>query len=277
MLSQDPTKRADLKQFFADNDLYLYTANAFVYGVFKKQVIKEDVYEPDWQTPERREYTKQVASLLAELAPEGINPSIQSAPLGFKPKVTGDDVVETYTAQRHRRRRASGRAEEEDRQDGDARPRAGAALLSRDDRRDHQVFQEVPVLAARRPSAWRRRPGSTKPTPHRRCAKLHRAWSSTSATSRWATRTSRRRCRSWWTTACQIVKLQEAASMHIPDVTQETVDALQAFAKTIYLSQTCQLKDGKQPGSSTSRTRSRTGTRTPAHASGARTSTCRCS
>ena len=42
-----------------------------------------------------------------------------------------------------------------------------------------------------------------------------------------------------------IVKLQEAASMHIPDVTQKTVDALQTFAKTIYLSQTCQQKDGK--------------------------------
>jgi hypothetical protein len=41
-----------------------------------------------------------------------------------------------------------------------------------------------------------------------------------------------------------IVKLQEAASMHIPTVTQKTVDALQTFAKTIYLSQTCQLKDG---------------------------------
>ena len=45
-------------------------------------------------TPERREYTKQVADLLAELAPEGVNPSIQSAPLGFKPKVTGADVVD---------------------------------------------------------------------------------------------------------------------------------------------------------------------------------------
>jgi hypothetical protein len=43
----------------------------------------------------------------------------------------------------------------------------------------------------------------------------------------------------------QIVKLQEAASMYIPDVTQEKVDALQTFAKTIYLSQTCQKKDGK--------------------------------
>ena len=35
--------------------------------------------------------------ILAELAPEGINPSIQSAPLGFKPRVTGPDVVAAYT------------------------------------------------------------------------------------------------------------------------------------------------------------------------------------
>src|ERR1044072_6546372 len=66
MLSQDKTKVADLKQFLKDQDLYLYTANAFVYGVFKKQVIKEDVYEPAWQKPERREYTKKVANLLPE-------------------------------------------------------------------------------------------------------------------------------------------------------------------------------------------------------------------
>jgi hypothetical protein len=41
-----------------------------------------------------------------------------------------------------------------------------------------------------------------------------------------------------------IVKLQEAAAVYMPDVTQKTVDALQSFAKTIYLSQTCQQKDG---------------------------------
>jgi hypothetical protein len=49
-LSANPSKRAALKQFFADNDLYLYTANAFPYGAFKGQVIKEEVYEPDWRT-----------------------------------------------------------------------------------------------------------------------------------------------------------------------------------------------------------------------------------
>jgi len=42
----------------------------------------------------------------------------------------------------------------------------------------------------------------------------------------------------------QIVKLQEAASMHMPEVTPQTVAALQAFAQTIYLTQTCQQKEG---------------------------------
>ena len=145
-LSADPAKRATLKQFFADQDLYLYTANAFVYGVFKKQIIKEDVYEPDWQTPERRDYTKQVASLLAEIAPEGINPSIQSAPLGFKPKVTGDAVVEAYTNNVIDVVAHLVQAEEADRQDRDARPRARAALLPRNHGRDDHLLQELPVL-----------------------------------------------------------------------------------------------------------------------------------
>ena len=43
----------------------------------------------------------------------------------------------------------------------------------------------------------------------------------------------------------KITKLQEAASMSMPHVTKETIDALQAYAKTVYLSQTCQRKDGK--------------------------------
>ena len=159
----------DLKQFFKDQDLYLYTANAFVYGVFKKQVIKEDVYEPDWLTPERREYTKQVANLLAELAPEGVNPSIQSAPLGFKPKVTGPDIVDgvhgrtsstssrTWWSSRRRPARLS-----------DAGARAGAALLSRDDRRDDHLLPGATCSRRRRRSSWRRRPASMRRTRPRR-------------------------------------------------------------------------------------------------------------
>src|SRR5215831_3479284 len=90
-------ERDKLKAFLKDQDLYVYTANAFVYGVFKNTRVKENVYEPDWRTAERREYTKQVADILADICPAAVTPSIQTAPLGFKPRVTGPDVVEAFT------------------------------------------------------------------------------------------------------------------------------------------------------------------------------------
>ena len=51
-----------------------------------------------------RIYTMTVADVLAEIAPETVDPSIQTAPLGFKPNVTGPEKVAAYTAQRAARR-----------------------------------------------------------------------------------------------------------------------------------------------------------------------------
>jgi len=243
MLSQDPTKRADLKQFFKDQDLYLYTANAFVYGVFKKQVIKEDVYEPDWITPERREYTKQVANLLAELAPEGVNPSIQSAPLGFKPKGTGPDIAKAYTANvvdvvAHlvKLEKDTGKIVTLG-----LEPEPRCYLETTDEtityfqdylfapQTAEQLAKKAGINAADAAAAMKKFMGVVFDIGHQSVgyedipASLHKLVAA----------------------GVPIVKLQEAASMHIPDVTQEKVDALQKFAKTIYLSQTCQLKDGK--------------------------------
>jgi hypothetical protein len=42
-----------------------------------------------------------------------------------------------------------------------------------------------------------------------------------------------------------IFKLQEAAAMRIPNVTQKLVDSLKRYAQTIYLTQTVEKKDGK--------------------------------
>ena len=97
-LTADPAARKALKAFLDDNGLYLYTVNAFPYGPFKNQIIKEEVYEPDWSTAARAEYTKQVAAILAEVCPTFVDPSIQSPPLGFKPKVTGPEVVEAFAS-----------------------------------------------------------------------------------------------------------------------------------------------------------------------------------
>ena len=46
-LVNNPAEREKLKKFLGDNDMYLYTVNAFPYGPFKGQMVKEKVYEPE--------------------------------------------------------------------------------------------------------------------------------------------------------------------------------------------------------------------------------------
>ena len=111
-LANSPAEREKLKKFLGDNDMYIYTANAFVYGHFKDELVKEQVYEPDWRAEERTQYTINVANMLADVCPAGIAPSIQSAPLGFKPRVTGNDVIASLHRPRAARRRASHRTRE---------------------------------------------------------------------------------------------------------------------------------------------------------------------
>src|SRR5580700_1569287 len=96
-LASSAAERDKLKKFLGDNNMYLYTVNAFPYGAFKGTVVKEQVYEPDWRSEERTRYTINVAEVLADVCPAGIAPSIQSAPLGFKPRVTDAGVVKSYT------------------------------------------------------------------------------------------------------------------------------------------------------------------------------------
>src|SRR6201999_2446511 len=74
-LVKSKPERDKLKKFLADNNMYLYTVNAFPYGPFKNTVVKEQVYEPDWSTGLRTEYTKKVADILAEVCPTYVNPS----------------------------------------------------------------------------------------------------------------------------------------------------------------------------------------------------------
>ena len=68
-LVHDKSKREQLKKFLGDNDMYLYTVNAFPYGPFKGTIVKENVYEPDWSTDERTQYTMNVAEILGDVAP----------------------------------------------------------------------------------------------------------------------------------------------------------------------------------------------------------------
>ena len=84
-LSQMP----DGAQRFADRvqqrGLSCYTLNAFPYGDFHSARVKENVYLPDWTQPDRLNYTLGCARLLAAMLPEGVEGSISTVPLGFKP------------------------------------------------------------------------------------------------------------------------------------------------------------------------------------------------
>jgi hypothetical protein len=96
-LAEDPRERARLREFLTAEHLYVYTVNAFPYGPFKGRRVMEQVYEPDWATEERTRYTQAVADVLADIVGPGTEPAIQTAPLAFRPNVSGPSYVDRFT------------------------------------------------------------------------------------------------------------------------------------------------------------------------------------
>ncbi len=80
-----------LRETLASSDLVTYTLNAFPYGDFHSDRVKEKVYQPDWTAPERLQYTVDCARILAQLLPEGVEGSLSTVPLGFKSLSTAPD------------------------------------------------------------------------------------------------------------------------------------------------------------------------------------------
>lgn len=93
-LSASPQRLDELRDQLAQDDLVCYTLNAFPYGDFHSDRVKEKVYVPDWTTPERLEYTQDCARVLTHLMPEGTEGSISTVPLGFKQLPREDDFRE---------------------------------------------------------------------------------------------------------------------------------------------------------------------------------------
>ncbi len=96
-LSESAEARSDLKKFLEDEGLYVFTINAFPYGPFKGQRVMERVYEPDWTTNQRVEYTKSIADILVDITDADTSPSIQTAPLAFAPNVSDDNYIARFT------------------------------------------------------------------------------------------------------------------------------------------------------------------------------------
>ncbi len=90
-LVANPSQRELLRATLASANLVTYTLNAFPYGDFHSERVKEQVYQPDWTTPTRLQYTVDCARILAELLPEGVEGSLSTVPLGFKSLSTAPD------------------------------------------------------------------------------------------------------------------------------------------------------------------------------------------
>jgi hypothetical protein len=84
----DATRLVEFQRWLEQNDCYVFTINGFPYGQFHGGRVKENVYRPDWTTPERLAYTNRLFDLLAELAPPGMEGSVSTLPGSFKEFIT---------------------------------------------------------------------------------------------------------------------------------------------------------------------------------------------
>ena len=81
------------REFLRRENLYVFTINGFPFGRFHGGPVKEKVYAPDWRSMERRDYTLQLADILADLLPEGCLGTISTVPGSWKPWIeTADDL-----------------------------------------------------------------------------------------------------------------------------------------------------------------------------------------
>ena len=78
-----PDEMDEIRTVLSDHKLVTYTMNAFPFGDFHAQRVKDAVYRPDWSTRERLEYTCRIADMLVCLLPDGMDGSISTLPCAF--------------------------------------------------------------------------------------------------------------------------------------------------------------------------------------------------
>lgn len=79
-----PENLDEFKTWLKENDCYVFTLNGFPYGGFHRQVVKDEVHQPDWTTPERLAYTGRLFDILSDLLPEGMDGGISTSPLSYR-------------------------------------------------------------------------------------------------------------------------------------------------------------------------------------------------
>jgi hypothetical protein len=90
LLAGDNLKR--FREFLSRNDIYVFTINGFPYGPFRRQSVKASVFSPDWREDARVAYTERLIDILASLLPPGMEGSISTLPLSYKPWIAPGDT-----------------------------------------------------------------------------------------------------------------------------------------------------------------------------------------
>ena len=80
----DPAALESFRDLLTRHNLFVTGINGFPYGAFHTVAVKATAYQPDWSTPERLSYTARLATLLANLLPDGETGSVSTVPLGYK-------------------------------------------------------------------------------------------------------------------------------------------------------------------------------------------------
>ncbi|OJF12662.1 metabolite traffic protein EboE [Couchioplanes caeruleus] len=83
-LAGAPGDRQRLRRALDARGLEVVTLNGFPYQAFQEPVVKHAVYQPDWTTPQRLAYTRDLARVLTDLLPgDAARGSISTLPLAW--------------------------------------------------------------------------------------------------------------------------------------------------------------------------------------------------
>jgi sugar phosphate isomerase/epimerase len=72
------------RQWLAAENCYVFTINGFPFGRFHGTRVKEQVFQPDWSTEARLDYTKRLFDILAAILPDGVEGSVSTVPGSHK-------------------------------------------------------------------------------------------------------------------------------------------------------------------------------------------------
>ncbi len=87
----DEEASKEFSDWCREQGCFVPTINGFPYGAFHSSVVKKKVYQPDWRSAKRCEYTKRLAELLYQWLPQGVTGSISTVPVGFGRHIDKDE------------------------------------------------------------------------------------------------------------------------------------------------------------------------------------------